>query len=93
MWTITGSGKTGAFTIPILNYLLEKPQKAVFAVILAPTRELAFHIHEVVVALGRGMGANSVCVVGGVDSASQAIALARNPHVVVATVSNAVLIQ
>ena len=83
----TGSGKTGAFTIPILNYLLEKPQKAVFAVILAPTRELAFQIHEVVVALGRGMGANSVCVVGGVDSASQAIALARNPHVVVATVS------
>lgn len=86
---ITGSGKTGAFTIPILNYLLEKPQKAVFAIILAPTRELAFQIHEVVVALGRGMGANSVCVVGGVDSASQAIALARNPHVVVATVSDA----
>ena len=64
-----------------------------FAVILAPTRELAFQIHEVVVALGRGMGTNSVCVVGGVDSARQAIALARNPHVVVATVSNAVLIQ
>eukprot|EP00584_Thalassiosira_punctigera_P006980 CAMPEP_0172528422 /NCGR_PEP_ID=MMETSP1067-20121228/2815_1 /TAXON_ID=265564 ORGANISM="Thalassiosira punctigera, Strain Tpunct2005C2" /NCGR_SAMPLE_ID=MMETSP1067 /ASSEMBLY_ACC=CAM_ASM_000444 /LENGTH=506 /DNA_ID=CAMNT_0013312321 /DNA_START=104 /DNA_END=1620 /DNA_ORIENTATION=+ len=81
----TGSGKTGAFTIPMLNYLLEKPQKSVFAVILAPTRELAFQIHEVVVALGRGMGATSVCVVGGVDSASQAIALARSPHVVVAT--------
>lgn len=81
----TGSGKTGAFAIPILNYLLKKPQKAVFAVILAPTRELAFQIHEVVVALGRGMGANAVCVVGGVDGASQAIALARNPHVVVAT--------
>jgi len=81
----TGSGKTGAFSIPILNYLLEKPQKSVFAVILAPTRELAFQIHEVMVALGRGMGANSVCVVGGVDMASQAIALARNPHVVVAT--------
>eukprot|EP00579_Thalassiosira_antarctica_P010224 CAMPEP_0201909316 /NCGR_PEP_ID=MMETSP0903-20130614/1124_1 /ASSEMBLY_ACC=CAM_ASM_000552 /TAXON_ID=420261 /ORGANISM="Thalassiosira antarctica, Strain CCMP982" /LENGTH=516 /DNA_ID=CAMNT_0048443825 /DNA_START=141 /DNA_END=1687 /DNA_ORIENTATION=- len=81
----TGSGKTGAFAIPILNYLLEKPQTNVFAVILAPTRELAFQIHEVMVALGRGMGANSVCVVGGVDMASQAIALARNPHVVVAT--------
>mmetsp|Transcript_13596 Transcript_13596/g.29177 ORF Transcript_13596/g.29177 Transcript_13596/m.29177 type:complete len:186 (+) Transcript_13596:181-738(+) len=66
----TGSGKTGAFAIPILNYLLQKPQKAVFAVILAPTRELAFQIHEVVVALGRGMGANAVCVVGGVDGAS-----------------------
>lgn len=81
----TGSGKTGAFSIPILNYLLQKPQRTVFAVILAPTRELAFQIHEVMVALGRKMGANSVCVVGGVDMASQAIALARNPHVVVAT--------
>ena len=81
----TGSGKTGAFVIPILNHLLEKPQKNVFAMILAPTRELAFQIHEVVVALGRGMGANSVCIVGGVDMSSQAIALARSPHVVVAT--------
>ena len=81
----TGSGKTGAFSIPILNYLLDKPQKSVFAVILAPTRELAFQIHEVMVALGSGMGANSVCIVGGVDMASQSIALARNPHVVVAT--------
>ena len=81
----TGSGKTGAFSIPILNYLLEKPQKQVFAVILAPTRELAFQINEVMVALGQGIGASSVCIVGGVDMASQAIALARNPHIVVAT--------
>ena len=81
----TGSGKTGAFAIPILNYLLEKPQKQVFAVILAPTRELAFQINEVMVALGQGIGASSVCIVGGVDMASQAIALARNPHTVVAT--------
>lgn len=82
----TGSGKTGAFTVPLLHHLLEAPQRSVFAVILAPTRELAFQIHEVVQALGRAMGVSSVCVVGGVDSASQAIALARNPHVVVATV-------
>lgn len=81
----TGSGKTGAFSVPVLNALLDNPQRSVFAVILAPTRELAFQIHEVVSALGRGMGATSVCVVGGVDMASQAIALARNPHVVVAT--------
>ena len=51
--------------------------------ILAPTRELAFQIHEVVAALGAGLGATSVCVVGGVDSAAQAIALAKSPHVVV----------
>lgn len=42
----TGSGKTGAFAIPILQALLENPQR-LFAVILAPTRELAFQINEV----------------------------------------------
>ena len=82
----TGSGKTGAFTMPILHSLLENPVRgAVYAVILAPTRELAFQIHEVVTALGSGIGASSVCIVGGVDMASQSIALARNPHIVTAT--------
>ena len=82
----TGSGKTGAFTIPILQSLLENPQRgSIYAVILAPTRELAFQIHEVVSALGSSIGANAVCIVGGVDQASQAIALARNPHIITAT--------
>jgi len=82
----TGSGKTGAFVIPILQELLENPIRgAVFAIMLAPTRELAFQIHEVVEALGQTIGATSVCIVGGVDIASQSIALARNPHIVVAT--------
>jgi ATP-dependent RNA helicase DDX47/RRP3 len=57
----------------------------VFAVILAPTRELAYQIHQVVEQLGLAMGAKSVCIVGGVDMATQSIALARNPHVIVAT--------
>jgi len=82
----TGSGKTGAFAIPILHSLLEDPIRgAVYAIVLAPTRELAFQIHEVFAGLGSGIGATSVCIVGGVDSASQAIALARNPHIVTAT--------
>lgn len=42
----TGSGKTGAFAIPILQALLANPQR-LFAVVLAPTRELAFQINEV----------------------------------------------
>ena len=46
----TGSGKTGAFAIPILQALLENPQR-LFAVVLAPTRELAFQINEVSFAL------------------------------------------
>eukprot|EP00548_Thalassiothrix_antarctica_P002470 CAMPEP_0194145938 /NCGR_PEP_ID=MMETSP0152-20130528/18926_1 /TAXON_ID=1049557 /ORGANISM="Thalassiothrix antarctica, Strain L6-D1" /LENGTH=569 /DNA_ID=CAMNT_0038846313 /DNA_START=55 /DNA_END=1764 /DNA_ORIENTATION=+ len=82
----TGSGKTGAFVIPILQELLANPIRgAVYAVILAPTRELAFQIHENVEGLGVSLGVKSVCIVGGVDMASQSIALARNPHIVVAT--------
>lgn len=42
----TGSGKTGAFALPILQALLENPQR-LFAVVMAPTRELAFQINEV----------------------------------------------
>lgn len=82
----TGSGKTGSFVVPILQSLLENPQRnAVYAVILAPTRELAFQIHDVASALGGTIGASCVCIVGGVDQASQSIALARNPHIVTAT--------
>ena len=74
------------FLLPLLQDLLETPIRgAVFAVVLAPTRELALQIHAVVEALGQAMGATSVCVVGGVDTTTQAIALARNPHVIVAT--------
>lgn len=48
----TGSGKTGAFSIPILQALLENPQRN-FALILTPTRELAFQISEQIEALGK----------------------------------------
>ncbi len=80
----TGSGKTGAFAIPILQVLLSAPQR-LFALVLAPTRELAFQINEVFTALGAAMALNSVCLVGGIDMITQAIALAKKPHVIVAT--------
>jgi ATP-dependent RNA helicase DDX47/RRP3 len=80
----TGSGKTGAFAIPILQALLENPTR-LFAVVLAPTRELAFQIHEVFEALGASISLYSVCIVGGVDMMTQAIALAKRPHVIIAT--------
>jgi len=82
----TGSGKTGAFCIPMLQALLENPIRgAVFGVVLAPTRELAFQIHTVVEGLGTTMGATSLCIVGGVPVTQQSIALGRNPHILVAT--------
>lgn len=80
----TGSGKTGAFAIPILQSLLQNPQR-LFAVILAPTRELAFQINEVFEALGSSMALRSTCIVGGIDMMTQAIALAKKPHIIVAT--------
>ena len=51
----TGSGKTGAFALPILQQLLENPQR-LFALVLTPTRELAFQISEQFEALGSTIG-------------------------------------
>jgi len=80
----TGSGKTGSFVLPILQALLEKPQR-LFACILTPTRELAFQISEQVEALGVSIGIKCATIVGGMDMVSQAIVLAKKPHVIVAT--------
>eukprot|EP01041_Mallomonas_annulata_P014242 gene14242-30307_t len=80
----TGSGKTGAFAIPILQALLQSPQR-LFAVVLAPTRELAFQINEVFEALGASISLSCVCIVGGIDMMTQSIALAKKPHIIVAT--------
>lgn len=80
----TGSGKTGSFVLPILQALLENPQR-LFACILTPTRELAFQISEQVEALGVSIGIKCATIVGGMDMVSQAIVLAKKPHVIVAT--------
>jgi ATP-dependent RNA helicase DDX47/RRP3 len=80
----TGSGKTGAFAIPIIEALLQKPQR-MYALVLAPTRELAFQISEQFEALGSKIDLKTVTIVGGVDMTAQAVSLARRPHVIVAT--------
>ncbi|XP_052208647.1 DEAD-box ATP-dependent RNA helicase 10 [Diospyros lotus] len=80
----TGSGKTGAFALPILQALLETPQ-AFFACVLSPTRELAIQIAEQFEALGSGIGVKCAVLVGGIDIVQQSIALAKRPHIVVAT--------
>ncbi|EPQ29358.1 uncharacterized protein PFL1_03113 [Pseudozyma flocculosa PF-1] len=80
----TGSGKTAAFSIPILQALWDNP-KPLFACVLAPTRELAYQITQQIEALGSTIGARCATIVGGMDMMSQAIALSKRPHVVVAT--------
>ncbi|KAK6187852.1 hypothetical protein SNE40_005786 [Patella caerulea] len=80
----TGSGKTGAFALPILQALLDSPQR-LFALMLTPTRELAFQISEQVCALGTSIGVKTAVIVGGMDNMSQALMLAKKPHIIVAT--------
>ncbi|OZJ04296.1 hypothetical protein BZG36_02576 [Bifiguratus adelaidae] len=80
----TGSGKTAAFALPILQKLSEDPY-GVFAVVLTPTRELAFQISEQFRVLGKGINLKECVVVGGLDMMSQALALSRRPHVIIAT--------
>ncbi|KAJ2985858.1 hypothetical protein NUW58_g5313 [Xylaria curta] len=80
----TGSGKTAAFVLPILQSLLERPSP-LYALILAPTRELAQQIGQQVDALGSTISVRSCTIVGGLDMVAQAIALGKRPHVIVAT--------
>ena len=80
----TGSGKTAAFALPILHGLAEE-RYGVYALVLEPTRELAFQVADQFLALGAGMSLRVAVVVGGMGPAMQAKELLRRPHVVVAT--------
>jgi len=80
----TGSGKTAAFALPILQKLWEEP-RGLFACVISPTRELAYQISQQFEALGSAMGVRCAVIVGGMDLMSQRVALAKKPHVVVAT--------
>ncbi|XP_034312668.2 probable ATP-dependent RNA helicase DDX47 [Magallana gigas] len=80
----TGSGKTGAFALPILQTLLDKPQR-LYALVLTPTRELAFQISEQFEALGASIGIKCAVIVGGIDMMTQSLMLAKKPHIVIAT--------
>ncbi|XP_063598999.1 probable ATP-dependent RNA helicase DDX47 [Penaeus indicus] len=80
----TGSGKTGAFGLPVLQSLISQPQR-LFCLVLTPTRELAFQIKEQFDALGKAMGVTCVVVVGGMDMTQQALELGKRPHIIVAT--------
>ncbi|KAH8106004.1 P-loop containing nucleoside triphosphate hydrolase protein [Cristinia sonorae] len=80
----TGSGKTIAFALPILQQLSYDPY-GLYALVLTPTRELAFQISEQFAVLGSALNLRTAVVVGGMDMIAQAIELENRPHVVVAT--------
>lgn len=80
----TGTGKTLAFAIPILQKLSVDPY-GIYALILTPTRELAFQIAEQFTALGKPITLKCSVIVGGRSLIHQARELSERPHVVVAT--------
>ncbi|XP_069042326.1 probable ATP-dependent RNA helicase DDX49 [Lepisosteus oculatus] len=80
----TGSGKTAAFVLPVLQKLSEDPY-GIFCLVLTPTRELAYQIAEQFRVLGKPLGLRDCIVVGGMDMVAQALELSKKPHVVVAT--------
>ncbi|KAE9410428.1 DEAD-domain-containing protein [Gymnopus androsaceus JB14] len=80
----TGSGKTLAFALPIIQKLSVDPY-GIFALVLTPTRELAFQISEQFVVLGNSMNIRTAVIVGGMDMMAQALELGNRPHIVIAT--------
>ena len=84
----TGSGKTGAFLLPILQHLSqEKPHQAkkTSVLILAPTRELAIQLHKNAEIFGKALQKDACLLVGGLSVLTQKEALSRGPDIVVAT--------
>lgn len=84
----TGTGKTAAFVLPILNRLGHEKastRKFVKSLILAPTRELALQIEKSILGYGRFLDVRPLAVYGGVNINSQLKALRRGVDIVVAT--------
>ena len=78
----TGTGKTHAFAIPMVQCLAQKKGAGL---VLAPTRELAIQIDEAFQALARPFGIRTACLIGGASIREQIQALRKGPRVVIAT--------
>ena len=92
----TGTGKTAAFILPILQRLIQEQhpvtnkraaageKRNIRALIVAPTRELAEQIHQAAVSLGRNTSVKSCTIYGGVSKGPQVITLKRGVEIVIA---------
>ena len=86
----TGTGKTAAFAIPIIQHLVKDPQNAkgkrkISSLVVTPTRELAIQIGESFSTYGRHTNLKNTVVFGGVSQGSQTRALGQGVDVLVAT--------
>ena len=78
----TGTGKTLAFGIPMIERLAKNKGKGL---ILLPTRELAIQVEETLQKIGHQLGLKTVVLIGGAPMGRQKEMLRRNPHVIIAT--------
>ncbi len=84
----TGTGKTAAFVIPVLDMILEHPAGETTTLILVPTRELAMQIDQQVQGIAYGLGIHSIAIYGGSDGddwGQQKRALTQGADIVIAT--------
>lgn len=80
----TGTGKTGAFLIPLINRLLEQGRNFQ-TLVLVPTRELAVQVEDEFKSLTKGLGLYSSCFIGGTNINKDLQALRKKSHLVVGT--------
>jgi len=78
----TGTGKTLAFGIPMIQRLAQLKGKGL---IILPTRELALQVDEALHKIGRGIGLRTAVLIGGASLNVQVQQLRKNPHIVIAT--------
>jgi ATP-dependent RNA helicase RhlE len=81
----TGSGKTGAFALPILDHLLKRPGRGPRVLVLVPTRELATQVDQTFVDTGRFTPFKVATIIGGVGYDQQRRAVSNGAEVLVAT--------
>ena len=78
----TGTGKTLAFGIPMIQRLAQNQGRGL---IVLPTRELALQVDEALKTVGAALNLKTVVLIGGINIGSQLRALTTNPHIVIAT--------
>src|SRR4030043_709898 len=79
----TGTGKTLAFGIPLVQHILKAGREK--GLIVLPTRELALQVNESIQKIGRGFGIRTVVLIGGTPIRPQIRTIRDNPHVIIGT--------
>lgn len=81
----TGTGKTAAFLVPIVEQLLIRKKNKSYALVVVPTRELALQVEEEFKSMTKGLGLWSGCFIGGTNINKDMEVLKRSKHLIVAT--------